>query len=403
MGSHDFIRFPPKLGEFSPKTWMLMGEIQAKIENLGQVPIPPSRKDELRTIYLAKGVQGTTAIEGNTLSSEEVERAVRGDLVLPPSRAYLAQEVNNILAALECIERAVIRGDSEDFSLMLLNNYHRSILAKLDEILEEGVLVGELRTHNVTVGRYRALPWQHCEQKVQEYCHWLNSAKTVPDTFEHYALAWEVIKALVAHLYFAWIHPYGDGNGRMARMIEFDLLLRAGVPYVAAHLLSNFYYKTVVRYRRELQASHGNAVDGSYPEYGSLQGFLEYALEGLRDELTEQSLIIYNFVLGSVWQDHVRNQFRSEFAEGSNKVRARQERLALDMTDPRFQTPVAFGDIRRVKPEIAIEYPEEKSRTLRRDLEKLVELDLLVKTDNRYGLNRDILVKMIANMREDGG
>ena len=337
---------------------MLLGEVQAKIVSLGQIPIPPSRQDELKTIYLVKAVQGTTAIEGNTLSEEEVRRAVRGELAVPPSRAYLAQEVSNILAALQCVEEAAFHGKTEEFSLALLNRYHRAILRNLDEIHEEGVLVGELRTHNVTAGRYWALPWQLCQRKVLEFCSWLNNTDAVPDSHEQYALVWEVTKALVAHVYFAWIHPYGDGNGRLARLIEFDLLLRAGVPDVAAHLLSNFYYKTVTRYRRELQASHGDAVDGSYPEHGNLQGFLEYALEGFRDELTEQSLIIYNVVLGAVWHDHIRVQFQDEFADKSSRIRERQERLALDMTDPRFQTPVAFGDIRRIKPEIAAAYPK---------------------------------------------
>ncbi len=37
----------------------------------------------------------------------------------------------------------------------------------------------------------------------------------------------------------AWIHPFGDGNGRTARLLEFLILARCGmVPLPAAHLLS---------------------------------------------------------------------------------------------------------------------------------------------------------------------
>jgi cell filamentation protein, protein adenylyltransferase len=46
------------------------------------------------------------------------------------------------------------------------------------------------------------------------------------------------------HIYIAWIHPFGDGNGRRTRMIELLLLAQSGVPWPAAHLLSNHYNKT---------------------------------------------------------------------------------------------------------------------------------------------------------------
>lgn len=36
--------------------------------------------------------------------------------------------------------------------------------------------------------------------------------------------------AILAHLYLAWIHPFGDGNGRIARFLEFEIMLRAGIP-----------------------------------------------------------------------------------------------------------------------------------------------------------------------------
>ena len=55
MSSHDFIKFPPNLGEFSPKVWLLLGEIQAKIEHIKRLPIPPDDNNMLHIIYLAKG------------------------------------------------------------------------------------------------------------------------------------------------------------------------------------------------------------------------------------------------------------------------------------------------------------------------------------------------------------
>jgi Fic family protein len=70
-----------------------------------------------------------------------------------------------------------------------------------------------------------------------------------------------VLLAVWAHLYIAWIHPFGDGNGRTARLVGFTLLLEGGVPAPAAHLLSNHNNRTRSSYYMELdKASHYQEV-----------------------------------------------------------------------------------------------------------------------------------------------
>lgn len=63
-----------------------------------------------------------------------------------------------------------------------------------------------------------------------------------------------ILKAIAAHLYLAWIHPF-DGNGRTARLMELRLLLAAGVTTPATHLLSNHYNLTRGEYYRQLDAA----------------------------------------------------------------------------------------------------------------------------------------------------
>ncbi len=69
----------------------------------------------------------------------------------------------------------------------------------------------------------------------------LNSKFTLGEWWE---IATGVLKAIVAHLYIAWIHPFGDGNGRTARMVEFKICLSSGIAVPAGHLLSNHYNET---------------------------------------------------------------------------------------------------------------------------------------------------------------
>jgi hypothetical protein len=81
----------------SAELWGLLGECQSKCEHIAGVPLLPSVAERLHLLYLIKGIKGTTAIEGNTLSEEEIHRFLEGKLDLPPSREYLKQEVENVV------------------------------------------------------------------------------------------------------------------------------------------------------------------------------------------------------------------------------------------------------------------------------------------------------------------
>ena len=83
MGTHDFIRFPPTVGNLTPKGWLLLGEIQSKVEQLKDLPIPPGESSNLRRVYLIKGAHSTTAIEGNSFSEEEVAKIVGKEMEAP--------------------------------------------------------------------------------------------------------------------------------------------------------------------------------------------------------------------------------------------------------------------------------------------------------------------------------
>lgn len=388
MGSHDFIKFPPKLGEFSPKTWLLLGEVQAKIEHIKRLPIPPDDSNRLRRIYLAKGVHSTTAIEGNSFSEEEVGKIINREMKARPSREYQQRQIDNMVNVFNQVRDDEIAGAAPAFSVELLNSYHRLVLDNLADSLAEDVVIGGLRTHRVEVGRYLAAPPEDCARLIDDYCDWLNQEMPA---LAGYEFAAQIVKALAAHVYFAWIHPYGDGNGRMARLIEFIILLKAGVPDIAAHLLSNFYNKTRDQYYRHLQDSHGEFRDGSYPDEGDLRGFIEYALQGLKDELDDQFSIIHGMQIRTIWHDSIHAEFRKRFSENLTKSRQRQKRLILDLTD-RLEQPIKKGEIRNLTPAVSRAYANKTDRTIQRDLNELVKMKLLKRDATGYKPNINILM-----------
>ena len=115
---------------------------------------------------------------------------------------------------------------------------------------------------------------------------------------------------MYAHLYLAWIHPFGDGNGRTARLVEFLLLANCGVvPMPAAHLLSNHYNLTRDRYYRELARASESG--------GDTLGFLTYAIEGFIDGIREVIGMVREQQVNIAWEQlHPRDVQRRTQHEG---------------------------------------------------------------------------------------
>ena len=59
--------------------------IHGQRRHIAGVPLDRETADKLYRLYLTRGVQATTAIEGNTLSEEQVQQRIDGKLELPPS------------------------------------------------------------------------------------------------------------------------------------------------------------------------------------------------------------------------------------------------------------------------------------------------------------------------------
>ena len=130
--SHPWLTFSLDLNRFPFSLWLLLGEARSKCEHLAGVPLRPDTAAKLHRIYLAKGVLATTAIEGNTLSIEEVQRILDGELKLPPSKEYLQTEIDNIVSACNLIIDHCVRGDGLALTPEVITSFNRMVLDRLD-------------------------------------------------------------------------------------------------------------------------------------------------------------------------------------------------------------------------------------------------------------------------------
>jgi len=361
--THPWLKFSLNLLSAPHLFWLSLGEIRSKCEHIAGVPLPISMGDQLYQLYLARGIQATTAIEGNTLSEQQVRQQIEGKLQLPPSVAYQGREVENILIACNTILEDVIAGKPAKLTVGHIKIFNGLVLAGLP--VKEGVVPGEIRKIPVAVGSYRGAPAEDCEYLLERLCLFLNAEQERETSLDRLSLS--VLLAITAHLYLAWIHPFGDGNGRTARLVEFLLLLNGGVPAPAAHLLSNHYNKTRPRYYQELDRASGSG--------GEVMPFLLYALQGFVDGLRGQLEDIRHFQHRVMWRDYVREILQSEGNTRSVEVRARQQLLVVALSER--EQPVAPAEIKLLTPEIAQAYARKTPKTVSRDLNALRELELI--------------------------
>ncbi|MGH3712830.1 MAG: Fic family protein [Micromonosporaceae bacterium] len=358
LASHPWITFRFRLADLLPSDWINIGEAWSKCDHIAGVPLKPDIADMLHRVYLVKGVHATTQIEGNTLSESEVDRRVDGDLDLPESQEYLGTEVDNILHGCDMIAHDLAAGNDMKLDTRKVKLFNAIVLDNLP--LEEGVKPGQVRQGSVVVGNsYRGAPWQECDYLLDRMSEWLD--EIVRDIPDEYLRPMKLIRAILAHLYLAWIHPFGDGNGRTARLVEFQLLAESGFPTPACHLLSNYYNRTRQMYYRVL-------AETSRPPY-PVHRFVSYALRGFVEELREQLQVIRVQQHHVAWVNYVHERFRN--ATSSTSHRQRELVLALD------DTFTSISDLRRLTPSLAEQYAGKQQKTITRDVNALIKLGLV--------------------------
>lgn len=385
--THPWISFRCDLRKAGAELWLSLGEASSKCEHIARVPLRPATAQALHQLYLAKGAAATTAIEGNTLSEEEVLQAVEGKLVVPPSKQYLKQEVENIIAACNGIGQKLAEGTLPELSPELFREYNRQVLEKLP--LKDDVKPGELREHSVVVGNvYRGAPAEDCPHLISRLCEWLNGPDfqapdhSPPGTDTVYA----ILRSILAHLYLAWVHPFGDGNGRTARLLEFHILLSAGVPSPAAHLFSNHYNQTRAEYYHQL--------DHASKSGGDTMPFISYAVRGFVDGLRDQLEQIWSQQWDVAWRNFVHDSFQSR----NSPSETRQRHLALDLGDG--QRWVEVGKIAELTSRLAKAYAGKTPKTVQRDLNALAEMGLIVREGRKVRARREIILAFLPLRRK---
>lgn len=367
--SHPWLTFKHAIDQHP--LWAHLGEAFSKSQHLAGTPLQPSLAADLARVYLIRGAVSTTAIEGNTLTEDEVASLLSKESKLPPSQQYLQQEIDNVMEALEEIYSRSRRGRPLDLTTDWLREQNRLVLMELE--LEEHVVPGEYTTERLVAGNYRGAPPEDVEFLMDELVAFLNEwlkpldDEDTPDDIRFYL---SFFAAALGHLYIAWIHPFGDGNGRTARLLECAILAHSGVvPWVASNLLSNHYNRTRSRYYGRLQAAS---------RQNDVHGFLCYSAEGFVDMLREQIYDVQRMQRLVAWTNYVHEIMRNE-PNGDTQRRRRELVLSLPESGVTKR-----AELRRINGFIAEMYAGKGDKTLTRDINQLVRLRLLRRENGAF-------------------
>lgn len=209
-----------------------------------------------------RNTHGSTAIEGNPLTLDQVRRLAEGR-PLAGSSERSRREVLNTFAALSFIEaRSTARRIREADVLRL----HALIGAKA---MEQGE-AGRYRRQQVWVGGYTPPPPDRVRPLMRDLLRWYNERSK----------AWSpVISSAILHHRFEDIHPFADGNGRTGRALALWDLYRRGFDTHHIFSVDEYYWAD--------RARHYRALARVRKEKGDLTSWIEYVAEGLRITLQQ--------------------------------------------------------------------------------------------------------------------
>ena len=236
-------------------------ELAARSEGFRR-SLPEGVRPALATLVRAMNCYYSNLIEGHDTHPVEIERALKGDYSADPERRSLQLEAEAHIAVQEWIDGGSLSDRAATLGGLL--ETHRRFCEGLPEEL---LWIEEPDTNE----RVRVTPGGLRERQVKVGRHFPVSPGAVPRFLERFEAVYSnlgttdsILASAAAHHRLLWIHPFLDGNGRVARLMSHamlrDALHTGGVWSVARGLARN-----VADYKAHLAACdlpRRNDLDG---------------------------------------------------------------------------------------------------------------------------------------------
>jgi Fic family protein len=192
---------------------------------------PESAKEkELHEIAIAF-TYNTNAIEGSTITLEETRQILEDKIAPNKPLRDIRETESHAKVFLEMLKT------TEKISKKLLLKWHKDIFGET-----KPDIAGRFRNYLVRVGIYIAPDWQDLEKLMEQLIKFVNESKLNGSKLNPVELAAR------AHYRFEKIHPFGDGNGRIGRLVMNYILWNSDYPILITEYKNRkSYYNALQR------------------------------------------------------------------------------------------------------------------------------------------------------------
>ena len=240
-----------------------IGLIEAARQVIDTAPLLPYYEKKFRDDAMVRAVHYGTHIEGNELSLNQAEKVLSGQIVSARDRDI--QEVLNYRKVMEEIGKTQI---DEGY----IKKLHTMTVTKILPESEQGVWrKTQVAIRNSRDGSVVFTPPQpgKVAGQMADFIAFLES----PQSQEIHP----ILKSGIVHYEFVRIHPFVDGNGRVARALSTLILFLSGYDIRKFFSLEEYFDRDALSYYGALQSVEKNN--------GDLTAWLEYFTHGLALEL----------------------------------------------------------------------------------------------------------------------
>ncbi len=207
----------PELGDAERRVLAQVDELKTSLR--WQLTEPQRWVGSVRRLSLARAIQGSNSIEGYEAGLDDAVDVAAGEEPLDvdeETRLALGGYRDAMTYVLQAAEDADFQ-----YSAQLFKSMHFMMTSYALKNRPGRWRAGSIYVRNEDTGEivYEGAPIEDVPPLMRELADELNAPSSAPD----------IIRAAMAHLNLVMVHPFRDGNGRMARCLQSLVLARSGV------------------------------------------------------------------------------------------------------------------------------------------------------------------------------
>jgi Fic family protein len=228
---------------------------------------------QLKHIFHILESVGSARIEGNrTTISEYIERKIENE----ERSSERFSEIANVEAAMDFIEESISEGT--ELTHHFIKQLHHLVVGELTD--EGDRTPGAYRTWNVEILQSSHTPPEHIQVQsyMDEFLAFIN--QTGPDKYD-------LLKTAIAHHRFTWVHPFGNGNGRVVRLLTYALMIKYGFNVKDGKIINPtaVFCNDRDKYYENLAVADLGTDEG-------LLDWCDYVLSGILEEVTKVNKLL---------------------------------------------------------------------------------------------------------------